>query len=1122
MQHKNIRLIFVFIASYFLLFVFLLLHQGLSMQRFSDEIVNNWMPSIVAVNAINTATSNLRAAEAMYLMSSDSLEKNEYEQDIQRNEDIITSWQIKYEPLISSDKERALYQTFSKSYADYLVASKQVLFLSQNSTNEATPPKHATSSNEKAANSSKPNTSASTVVATPPSGPNQKAVVQLKRSGNLFESYSDDLLKLVTLNRAGAEENARQGEYTFDRTKMTLISGNAILWFLLLVSSVMLGRMAPKGATIIRIKTLLAFLGIALVSGGFEFLFYQQLARSNAQIAELNTNWIPSIIAVNLLDTANSDYRMNESLHLLSTDAEEMAKIDRDLEQLVNQVAKLQEGYVKLISSPEEQNTYNQFLAGYKEYLAASRETLGYSRRNENEQAGQQIKMSASLFNSFTSDLKDLVMLNEQGGIQSGHLVAAALDSLKIVTLSSVVLAMLLLMISAQLVRSWLIEPPLPLGVTEGMGFLSIKWKLRSAFAGMIVAVVFVSVFATGWMATMNDQSHELEKSWVPSIILVNAINTLTSDYRIAEAQHIMTTSPAAMTRWDKKLKRISNTIQNTRSRYEPLISSDEERDVYRRFSQKYALYMASSEKLLASSRRNENEAATKLFHHGQVMFDAFSEDLLRLVDINSSGGTDAAQISGRIFDKAQQMFLAVLMGVLFLIILFSILFDRNISVALLRLTGKMQDLSRGIVSVEQDAVMKTRRDEIGQMANALGAVTNTLQTLTGDSNRLIQAAQNGEFSVRVEAGSHPGEFRKIVAGMNQLIELLSKPLSEIALIMENLALGELSNRIRGDYKGELHILKTNVNRSLDDLVALLSELGEALQAMANSDLTHPLHNNYQGEFSILKKNANQTIDQMTTILREISGSTHQSAISASETAGASKYVASEASRQMGAIDEISRTIEETAISIREISEKSTQGHQLATLTTKLAHDGQALLHKLIALIQNIDAEYGKIEKITDQITRIADKTHLLSLNAGLEAMRAGEHGLSFGFVAQQIGSLADEVSTSARNIGDVIDSSGQKIRLSVHAAQETQKSIEQIAEAAQSNEKTAQHISIAVVQQSGAVQVLTQRIDEIRSSSNGTASAAEEISNTMAALAQMVSATAEQAGRFKLIEERP
>jgi methyl-accepting chemotaxis protein len=230
--------------------------------------------------------------------------------------------------------------------------------------------------------------------------------------------------------------------------------------------------------------------------------------------------------------------------------------------------------------------------------------------------------------------------------------------------------------------------------------------------------------------------------------------------------------------------------------------------------------------------------------------------------------------------------------------------------------------------------------------------------------------------------------------------------------------------------------------------------------------------------------------------------------------------VAEQSAQQLSAIEHAQITLAETAVSIHAIANKGKENDDLARVTAQSTLLGQDELTKLIELIQHIDAEYLRIEKITDEITRIADKTHLLSLNAGLEAMRAGEHGEGFGFIAQQIGRLAEEASVSARTIGDVINSSGQNIRLSVHATLETQAAMNAIANAAQNNALNVASISVAIAQQSEAMQSLNERVKTIRVSSEATAAASEQISTTMAQLAQTIRLTADDVKRFQLTEK--
>ena len=88
---------------------------------------------------------------------------------------------------------------------------------------------------------------------------------------------------------------------------------------------------------------------------------------------------------------------------------------------------------------------------------------------------------------------------------------------------------------------------------------------------------------------------------------------------------------------------------------------------------------------------------------------------------------------------------------------------------------------------------------------------------------------------------------------------------------------------------------------------------------------------------------------------------------------------------------------------------------------------------------------------------------------------------------------------------------------MSVHATQETQAAMAQLAEAARISQDNANAISVAIVQQSAAVSSLTERVTDIRLGSEATASASEQISATMSHLAHTIQNAATQSAQFKL-----
>lgn len=643
----------------------------------------------------------------------------------------------------------------------------------------------------------------------------------------------------------------------------------------------------------------------------------------------------------------------------------------------------------------------------------------------------------------------------------------------------------------------------------------TIKSKLRFAFLSMAGMFIVFGIVAVYQMSAINDQSTEIEKNWLPSVIYTNAINTATSDLRIAESLHVMSTEDEEMTRREEDMQKLLQQIADWRTQYEPIISSPEEKTKYESFAKKYEQYVVASKEALALSRKNMNKEAAAKLKANTVVYDDMSSDLLDLVNINKDGAVASAADALNAYNAGKRIIIIVSILVTILAGFFMWYFERAISQPLEQMTGVIKQLAAGNVDVKQN--LDKRTDEIGDTAKAVETITKTLKLLTNDSLELIGSIESGVLSARAEVGQHPGEFGEIIKGMNKLLEVLNKPLAEISEVMQRFALGDLKTNMQGAYEGDLRALKANVNRSLDALVNLFAELGEITTLMANGNLTKRVNGNYQGDFLTLKNNMNNVLTQLSDSLKVIVTNTSNIAIGVTQTGKTSIQVADQSSQQMSAIVEMANAVAEASASIKLIAENAKRSNELAGSTAQLADTGLKQLDKLVEVIEQISTEYGRIEQITGKITRIADKTHLLSLNAGLEAVRAGEHGLGFGFVAQQIGKLAEEASIAARDIGNLISGSMQSVRVSVAGSRETRSAMGQIAGAAQESGVAVQSISIALGQQSTAIEWISEKVRKVQNSSESNAASAKEISQTMTQLTKTVEHTNTQVQKFTL-----
>ena len=502
-------------------------------------------------------------------------------------------------------------------------------------------------------------------------------------------------------------------------------------------------------------------------------------------------------------------------------------------------------------------------------------------------------------------------------------------------------------------------------------------------------------------------------------------------------------------------------------------------------------------------------EFAAKSLYPG---IDPVSEKFGALIDVQIEVAKTEYEASEVRYKGLHTTMIALLAGALLVGLVFSVAVIRSITIPIRHVSTIIERLAKGDISV--DLTDDGRKDEIGEMVRAAALIVSTLKTVAGDLGTLIDATRAGALSTRADAGRHSGEFAALVQGVNELVETLNAPLFEVASVMAKLAAGDTRGRISGAYEGDLRALKGNVNRSLEALVSLLDEISAFARAMAAGDVTRSIEGAYQGDFSAIKLNLNQAAAQLRAVIGDVALSTQHVANSSSETTAAAVDVSRQAASQMVTLADVSSAIDQTAAAVAEIARSAEQASALARETASSAENGQTKLSHLSAAVESIQKGNTRIGQISSLITTIADKTYVLALNAGLEAVRAGEHGRGFGLIAHQITKLAEEVANATRDIRSLIEEAGGNVTAGVIAAQAAGSAITQIVRNARESGATVQAIAAAIDEQNAMTQVLKDRVTHLHMVGQTTAGAAEEISATMASLSEM-------ANRLKAASDR-
>lgn len=192
--------------------------------------------------------------------------------------------------------------------------------------------------------------------------------------------------------------------------------------------------------------------------------------------------------------------------------------------------------------------------------------------------------------------------------------------------------------------------------------------------------------------------------------------------------------------------------------------------------------------------------------------------------------------------------------------------------------------------------------------------------------------------------------------------------------------------------------------------------------------------------------------------------------------------------KQEKSISDLKDIMERLTQELTRSAESSADIFTVTEMTTEKIKKTQTQMALLQESMQKISDMSMKIEKIIDEINSIAQQTNMLSLNASIEAARAGDTGKGFAVVAMQVGELAARSSKAAKDTYDLISSSllaveegqditGQTVGVFADMAVNIEKSMEDVTEISNMVQKNADIVKIAVNQLSEISDVVEENV---------------------------------------------
>ena len=410
-----------------------------------------------------------------------------------------------------------------------------------------------------------------------------------------------------------------------------------------------------------------------------------------------------------------------------------------------------------------------------------------------------------------------------------------------------------------------------------------------------------------------------------------------------------------------------------------------------------------------------------------------------------------------------------------------------------------------------QETIQSNLGTLVGKLDEVIKKATDLTQESTDDMHSTIMLMQAITAVCLVLA------LFCLISLVVYVLKNVLAPILHITRQVQPLQEGKLDLALDHKTNDELGDLAGTLEKSMELIRGYIWDLNRVMEQLAQGNFNVKPATPFIGDFRSIE----ESVDKLTGTLSGTISKIYQAELrvsgNAEQLSSGAQALAQGATEQASSVEELYATLDELSKNAEKNVEAASKAQENARLTGEQVTVSRNQMEQMVAAMQDISTASQEIGNIIATIENIALQTNILSLNAAVEAARAGAAGKGFAVVSEEVRNLAAQSDQAAKATKELIENSVGAAERGQHIVDEVSASLQKTLQLVMSSNQVIGTIADAVRNEANTISQVTQGIGQISVVVQTNSASSEESAAVSAELFNQVRVLRDQTKRFNL-----